>query len=237
MLIGINTGKSIGILNISIKGSYLNSLLENETFETFILDDSDRIIASKSSIYNNKHYSGYFNVSSSSKNLKYNNTNYQAIVKEIILSDKNGPFKIISLIPTYAIQDPIYDVTKISTLIIAICLLFTLIIIIIISFALSVRVKKLSNDMHSVALGNFNYTPSIKGKDEIGCLSHDLNIMVKSINTLVHQVYESKIHKKQLIIKQREIELKMLANQIHQYFKTISLFFTNYKKRKHCYKS
>jgi two-component system sensor histidine kinase YesM len=76
----------------------------------------------------------------------------------------------------------------------------------------------MSEDMHTVALGNFNFLPSIEGNDEIGQLSRDLGVMVKSINNLVNEVCVVNMQKDQLAIRQREIKLKMLASQINPHF-------------------
>ncbi|HEX2925507.1 MAG TPA: sensor histidine kinase, partial [Ruminiclostridium sp.] len=86
------------------------------------------------------------------------------------------------------------------------------------SNTISKRVKRMSEDMHTVALGNFDFLPSIEGNDEIGQLSRDLGVMVKSINNLVREVYVANMQKNQLAMRQREIKLKMLASQINPHF-------------------
>lgn len=58
----------------------------------------------------------------------------------------------------------------------------------------------------------------IDGEDEVGLLSKDLNIMVLSIRKLISEAYEADIQKNTLLLKQKEIRLKMLANQINSHF-------------------
>ena len=76
----------------------------------------------------------------------------------------------------------------------------------------------LSKDMHEVARGNFDIVHVIKGEDEIGQLFTDMIAMADSIRELVQEVYVTKTQKDQLALRQKEIKLEMLANQINPHF-------------------
>lgn len=81
----------------------------------------------------------------------------------------------------------------------------------------------LSVDMRKVVSrarmgGDIDYTSNITGKDEIGRLSKDLNIMVENIKKLTKEVYEANFQKQQLLIWQKDMKLKVLANQINPHF-------------------
>jgi len=72
--------------------------------------------------------------------------------------------------------------------------------------------------MHQVAGGDFDVQSNVKGNDELGELSNDLNSMIQSIQTLIHEVYEVRLQKEQLAGKQKEVQFKMLASQINPHF-------------------
>jgi two-component system sensor histidine kinase YesM len=86
------------------------------------------------------------------------------------------------------------------------------------SRTLSKRVSEISRDMDRVAAGDLAFESAISGNDEIGQLAQDLNMMVKSINVLVHEAYDANLEKNQLLMEQKEIKLAMLANQINPHF-------------------
>jgi len=72
--------------------------------------------------------------------------------------------------------------------------------------------------MHNVATGELNVSVSVDGEDEIGQLSKDLSTMVKSINDLIHEVYEVNLQKNNMLIMQKEIRYKMLSSQVNPHF-------------------
>jgi two-component system sensor histidine kinase YesM len=86
------------------------------------------------------------------------------------------------------------------------------------SKTISERVDILRKEMHRVVNGDFYIVSRIEGTDEIGQLYQDLKTMIKSIKQLIEEVYIEKIQKEQLRANQREVEFKMLANQINPHF-------------------
>lgn len=213
----------LGVMVISISEDYLNNILKNEPYETIICDDQGSIIASSKMNLTGKWleqtaFSIGKKLNDGIWEVDYNGQPSKAIVKNIVLSQQNGSFKIISIVPISIIEKQTVRPALVGVAIMLCSLLLALILITIFTSAISRRIKILSRDMHTVAMGNFDIVSGLDGGDEIGQLSKDLDTMVKSIQDLIFEVYEVNNQKNQLAVKQKEIELKMLANQINPHF-------------------
>ncbi|QNU66124.1 sensor histidine kinase [Ruminiclostridium herbifermentans] len=215
--------KPLGILVISIKESCLTSIVEDESYDTIILDDKGIVLASKKVEFVNKeldieNLKTLSDISSGIHDIIYGDKKVKAIVKTFIPSANNKEFRIVSLVPLGAITDKVMRTFMLGFIIMMISFVMAAVLFIFFANTISKRVKRISEDMHTVALGNFDFLPSIEGNDEIGQLSRDLGVMVKSINDLISEVYVVNMQKDQLAIRQREIKLKMLASQINPHF-------------------
>lgn len=215
--------KDIGVICVGISEDYLYYILKNEPYETYICDDLGNIIAARDlqvfgQNIRHRDISAIEAMTAGIHDFKYNGISSKVIIKNFVPSAQNGNFKIISIIPLDVFEKQATQTAVLGIVIIVSSLMLAFILIIIFIHAISKRIKRLSIDMHKVATGNFDIVPVIEGKDEIGQLSADLGTMIRSIKGLVHEVYEVGIQKKQLEIKQKEIKLKMLANQINPHF-------------------
>ena len=94
----------------------------------------------------------------------------------------------------------------------------SLVLLVFFSHVLSNRIIRLRSEMRKVVEGKYDISDKIQGMDEIGELHVDLLKMVRSFEQLIHEVYEERLLKEQLRNKQREIQFKMLANQINPHF-------------------
>ena len=215
--------KPLGILVISIKQSCLTSIVEDEPYETIILDDKGIVLAAKKVELVNKELEmedlkNLSVMTSGIHEIIYGNKKVKAIVRTFLPSANNKEFRIVSLVPVDAITDKVTNTFMLGFLIMMLSFVMAAVLFIFFANTISKRVKRISEDMHTVALGNFDFLPSIEGSDEIGQLSRDLGVMVKSINDLIREVYMVNMQKNQLAIRQREIKLKMLASQINPHF-------------------
>lgn len=215
--------KPLGILVISIKQSCLTSIVEDEPYETIIIDDKGIVLAAKNvdlvnkelDLENLKILSG---MPSGIHEIIYGDKKVKAIVRTFLPSTDNKEFRIVSLVPLDAITDKVTKSFMLGFLMMMLSFVMAAVLFIFFANTISKRVKRISEDMHTVALGNFDFLPSIEGNDEIGQLSKDLGVMVKSINDLIREVYVANMQKNQLAIRQREIKFKMLASQINPHF-------------------
>lgn len=220
---GAIQAKPLGVLVIGIKQSCLTSIVNDEPFETIILDDKGIVLASKNvelvnKKLNTEELKSLSDMPSGIYDIIYNDRKFKAIIKTFLPSTNNKEFRIVSLVPLGAITNKVTDTFILGFFMMMLSFVMAAVLFLFFSNTLSKRVKRMSEDMHTVALGNFDLLPSIEGNDEIGQLSKDLGVMVKSINNLINEVYMVKMQKDQLAIRQREIKLKMLASQINPHF-------------------
>lgn len=215
--------KELGVLIISLNEDYLNSLVRSEPYDTFFVDDlghvfsaADRGMIGKNLV--DTQLSVIYGMDEGTVNIDYMDKPAKAIIKSFDPSVYNGSFKIISIVPVSVIEEQANSSALLVAGIMTISLLLAFILILIFSNAISSRIKILSRDMHKVALGNFDINPAITGEDEIGQLFTDMNVMANSIRDLVQEVYVTKAQKDKLAIRQKEIKLELLANQINPHF-------------------
>ena len=80
------------------------------------------------------------------------------------------------------------------------------------------RVMLLRQEMHKVSNQDYELIPAFRGDDEISEAFGDLQIMVKNIKMQEARTFEEQIKKQELLIRQQEMEFKMLASQINPHF-------------------
>ncbi|MGG4048560.1 sensor histidine kinase [Paenibacillus favisporus] len=213
-----------GVLVITLNQSMLNSILSKETFNTLIADDSGYIVAAKNPQ----------NVGKTLKQLDLNIDMHQGQEQTIsrrvngvssnIIVDKLTPqtsLNGLSVVSVFSTQGIVQDAKKVGWIGMALVigvLILALTLIFVVSKLTTNRLLHLSRQLNKVARGNFDTISFLDGNDEIGQLSRQFNYMVRSINDLLNQVYESNEKNTKLEVAQKEIKLKMMASQINPHF-------------------
>ena len=219
----LSSYRVLGVLIISLNEDYLNSFVKSEPYDTFFVDDLGYIFSAPDRTMNgvnivDTQLSVVYGINEGTVDINYMEKPAKAIIKDFRPSVYNGPFKIISIVPVSVIEEQAGSSALLVVGIMTVSLLFAFILILIFSNAISRRIRMLSKDMHEVARGNFDIVHVIKGEDEIGQLFTDMIAMADSIRELVQEVYVTKTQKDQLALRQKEIKLEMLANQINPHF-------------------
>ncbi len=80
------------------------------------------------------------------------------------------------------------------------------------------RIQKLFQQMHRVATGEYEKVEPLEGTDEVGLIFGELEQMMKEIQVLTEQVVQEQVQKERLHTRQKEVEFKMLADQINPHF-------------------
>lgn len=218
-----STSRKLGVLVVKMKESELNSILKQESFDTMIVNDKGIIIAAKDdSTVGKDIYDLGLSISSGnekqSKDFIYKDKLSRLISSQFYSLEREQSFRVISI---FTIKDIVANANHASFLgftIISISLLMCIGMVLMFSKFLTKRIDKVSNDMHRVAMGDFDFVSNIEGNDEAGRLANDLNVMVVSIKKLVQDVYDANLQKNSLLVKQKEIKFKMLANQVNPHF-------------------
>lgn len=80
------------------------------------------------------------------------------------------------------------------------------------------RVSLLRQEMHKVSNQDYELIPAFRGNDELSEAFGDLQVMVGNIKEQEARAYEAQIKEQELLIRQQEMEFKMLASQINPHF-------------------
>lgn len=212
-------GRPLGILIIEIKDQYLNSILSDVGFTAAVIDYQGNIVATNERALLVRNESALdIDADKNSRNIVYQGKPSIMIEKTFLPETGAKSFRIVSIFSTAAIMSKTRDTFFLGFTIMTASLFAALLLIFVFSNALSKRVSQLSRDIHLVAQGDFNIPLNIQGRDEIGQLSQDLQYMIHCIEDLIHEVYDANLQKKQLEIQQKEIKLKILANQMNPHF-------------------
>lgn len=213
-----------GVLVINVNMDMLKAILNQETFETMIVDDSNTIVAANRTARVGKTLGdidferGMMTEEDGSYTAQVDGKSSRVLIESLVPESSLNSLRIISV---FSIDNIVKDANRINVLaltIISASLLIAIFLIYAVSTILSKRMLRLSKHITKVATGNLDVVLEIDGKDEIGQLSRQFNSMVSSINGLVDEVQESNRQKNLLESKQNEIKLKMLASQINPHF-------------------
>lgn len=80
------------------------------------------------------------------------------------------------------------------------------------------RVMLLRQEMNKVSNQDYELIPAFRGKDELSEAFGDLQVMVENIKEQEVRAFEAQIKEQELLIRQQEMEFKMLASQINPHF-------------------
>ena len=220
----VASNNQITILLIDINRSYINSLLQKEYFDTVITNSSGVIICAKDkdkigTIYDDYTFDDH---DYDNKVIVIDHEDDQGSIK-IIISDLvvegiNGKFRIAS---SFQLKDILNEADQVffqCMVIVVVCLIVVGILTMWFSKVFSRRVIVLSKEMEQVSKGNFDLQSELRGNDEIGILSQSLNVMAKNLKQLIQENHEAKIQKQSLLLKHKDIQLKVLKNQINPHF-------------------
>jgi two-component system sensor histidine kinase YesM len=126
------------------------------------------------------------------------------------------------LVPDNQYKTGIGNILSATGIIVLICMVFLSIIIFLFSETLLKGIEKLNAKMKMVEYGDLTVVVSTNSKDEIGQLTNQFGSMLKQINQLISEVYQTKIT-------QKSAELKALQAQINPHFLYNSLSLINSK--------
>lgn len=131
-------------------------------------------------------------------------------------------WEVIYYVPTVEFAHELNSILKMTIIIIMICFVILILIIWLFSNTLVKRIYKLNEAMEIVEKGDLSVEIQSESLDEIGQLTNRFNKMLYRINTLIDEVYKSKII-------QKEAELKALQSQMNPHFLYNSLSLINWK--------
>jgi two-component system sensor histidine kinase YesM len=213
-----------GILVINVNSRLLNSILNQETFETMIVDADNHIISANrpdrigKTLADINFDPGVIKQQSGSFEAVIDGKSSQIQIEALLPDSSVNGIRIISVFSIQSIVMNANQIIKLALIVITISFIVAFILIYGFSSLLTKRMLRLSKHITKVATGNLDIALAIDGKDEIGQLSRQFNAMVASINGLLIEVQETNKQKVELESKQNQIKFKMMASQINPHF-------------------
>jgi len=201
--------ESFGVLVINLNKLGLKKILNNQSFDTFLINDDGNIVASN----NENLISTIFSIDRlkimqpNGYSLKYNNKDYRIFGIYLPLAGYNKDFYLVSMVPLdYIMREP-YNMFRFALSIIGITIGLSIFFTLIFSKNMSKRITMLNDIVNEISHGNWDMEFSIPGKDEIGELAKNVKNMARNIKLL-----------NELKIKQKEMKLKILTNNLNPHF-------------------
>jgi len=223
-LVKSDNKQPLGVLVVNISDAYLRSIIQSEPYELYMTLDEENIViatdktAQKSKVDNDYRVEQIQKGPLGTYDFNYEGIKYKVISDEFSIPSIQNSFRLMTLIPIEQLTNVASTSVTTSAIMICMSVVISLLMVYLQSRAFSNRINSFRKDMHQVAGGDFDVQSNVKGNDELGELSNDLNSMIQSIQTLIHEVYEVRLQKEQLAGKQKEVQFKMLASQINPHF-------------------
>lgn len=149
-----------------------------------------------------------------SRGINFNSKPHDIFVKELNDSD----FRLICAVP----QEEIYSYGGVMQHITSVLIFIQIVATAILGFwivrSISSPIKKLEFTMKQVQGGNFSQRANLKAKNEIGNLANKFDNMLDEIETLTRTIVQNQSRLYELQIKNNQIELISLQNQINPHF-------------------
>ncbi len=208
--------KVIGIIQVNTKVTFFeeicNKMLISPGQRIVVVDDAGSIIfdTEKSNIAKKLEYEVLQNISNSkvgASSVTINNS------KNLISynTSKSTGWKIVNIIPVKELNKGIDKMAQTTVILTIGSILAAFLLIILISRQIVRPIKKLLVLMKFVQKGDFDVKIRLRSRDEIGVLAKAFNTMSNKIKRLIQEVYIDKL-------KEKELELQLLQNQINPHF-------------------
>lgn len=131
-------------------------------------------------------------------------------------------WRIVLYRPIAVVSEAAKSITVIVLLVIIICAVITILASSVLSKSVVRPLRRLMHNVKQVEAGNLTVEVKDESDDEIGHLILSFQRMVKQLNYMINEVYQSKIT-------QQEYEMKALQAQINPHFLYNSLSLINWK--------
>ncbi len=215
-IVDVNSSNFAGIILLNNKIDVLSNLCKKMIMvpeqRVFIIDSLGKVIYDtvESNIthpIDSRLLDEIEDITNGSKEMNYNGTK---ILADFRTSDITG-WKIVNLIPLSALNENIDQMRNTTVIITGILILVLSIFLFLVSSRIVKPIKKLVLLMKLIENGDFDVKLKFNTRDEVGQLAKTFNRMTHKVKKLINEVYVDKI-------KQKELEVQMLQNQINPHF-------------------
>lgn len=219
-------GNFIGVMVVSVSNDWLEGLMKDEPNNVMFSVQNGMVFYSN---INGFELGKAFTVTEVVPDVGINNsceitsknvlTNFGYTVMNYFDYENTGNlFQIYLVKPYFLVSDYTQSLTNMYVWYVVLCFLLSILITYLFSNWFARRINFLRDQMHKVAIGDFNFEAEEHGGDEINDLYTDLRLMVTSMQQLINEAYEAKIQSETFKLNQMEAEFKTLASQINPHF-------------------
>ena len=219
-------GDFIGVMVVSVSNDWLEGLMKDEPNNVMFSVQNGMVFYSN---INGFELGKVFTVSEVTPKEGLNNaceitsknvlTNFGYTVMNYFDYENTGNlFQIYLVKPYFLVSESTQSLTNMYVWYVVLCFLLSILITYLFSNWFARRINFLRDQMHKVAMGDFNFEAEERGGDEINDLYSDLRLMVTSMQQLINEAYEAKIQSETFKFNQMEAEFKTLASQINPHF-------------------
>lgn len=219
-------GDFIGVMVVSVSNDWIEGLMKDEPNNVMFSVQNGMVFYSN---INGFELGKVFTVSEVAPQLGQNDsceitsknvlTNFGYTVMNYFDYENTGNlFQIYLVKPYFLVSNSTRNLTTTYVWYVVLCFLLSILITYLFSNWFARRINFLRDQMHKVAIGDFNFEAEERGGDEINDLYADLRLMVTSMQQLINEAYEAKIQSETFKLNQMEAEFKTLASQINPHF-------------------
>lgn len=215
---------TFGLLVITIAPDLLETIMQQETHQTVVVDEQNSIISSSEPSFIGENLDELVVVTDRGEG-KHGFYEGQANGEPIHMMETSlfpelsqNQLRIVSIIHTEDIVGAAKKLSYFGILVTGLGIAFSLFLIVWFSWGYVNRLSRLSATMKEVAQGNLTTKVALDGTDEIGQISLQLNKMIDDLNESIAQLLEANEQKTALERKQNEMKFKMMASQMNPHF-------------------
>ncbi len=215
-------GGTLGILQIVLEMREFTGKLSQRGEGTAILSGNDEVIVRNFPIgKTEKHIIGKLMDLKKEKNsllMRYRAQKHLLTYQRIYGRSGMEYYTVASIQDYRNIMSNVSRTNFVSLTTVAVGLVISVGLILFFSVLFENRIQKLFQQMHRVATGEYDQVEPLEGTDEVGLIYSELEQMMKEIQVLTEQVVTEQVQKERLHTRQKEVEFKMLADQINPHF-------------------
>jgi Predicted signal transduction protein with a C-terminal ATPase domain len=218
-----NTNQNYVKINIDINKIFEIFNREQNYINICLVDENNKIIYSPDNpLFYRLTLKTPNNGSIAQRSLDYNPKalGKDSIIREYKLGNANylSDWKIVGIMDRRIILKALSQSRYFIFYLALISMLVATVSILIIVQSFNHRFKKLAKHMTKVENQQFELIETAEGKDEIGGLIRNFNLMTAKINSLINDVYKLKIQKQDLELERVRAELNFLQSQMNPHF-------------------
>lgn len=214
-------GEREAVILIKVRDSYLASRLSNSRYSMMFAIDDQTVAFSNLLSYYGKNIPIDIDYSSEdfsfTGNVEFEGQEALADVATLKLSKSSNKLYLVAF-DTEAMSN-IKNIQRTNALVIILALAITLFVLILYSKKFTGQVHFLRNEMGKASRGQYEeMAAELSGSEEFTEAFEDLQKMVRDIQQMEAEQYETRIREQNIRNEQQRMEFKMLSNQINPHF-------------------